>query len=910
MKEDQFDAINSIGSGGSGGGELSFQVRPSSAPSSPSADSSQGVNLPPLSDRQPVPSESSRPDAPQMRQESQTPDPDVERSPVTQPASTDPQPPLNLLNPPKTSQPQSPDLPFASPSVKRIPSQPLPSTESIAPTISRGSDAAASPSSNATVPTAKLPLAKRSTNGKLHQPISALKPVLPRYGVHSGSHAMSNNENGQSETGSEIPTAIATPNAPTARLQEHLDPTSDPILPLTADAANSAWGTSASQAQPTATPAKPTSSKSSQSKPFKSRSFRLDRLNSRRAQAMSASIKRSLMAISSFVTWTIFWALALGLSGGLGYLAFQRLTSLPPVPDCQDLPPLAADRAQLYCAREAAESGQIADLDAAVDLVRDWEPDHPLHKESQELLTDWSESLLAIARDRIQQSDLVGAVDAASHIPPSSSAYQEAQDAIAHWQTQWERGETLYAEAQEAIRNQNWDLANERLVDLGSLENEYWRRQQADQLTQQILEERQGWQLLQQARRVAEDAEPDELGDAIALVTQISPRRHAWEAAEVDLNQWSQTLVDYGMAQWQQGNQAQAIAIMQQVPPHPSLTPQVQDLIRYSHAQQLASTDAPFWMPTLGHTWGLFSAIATAENIQPDSTLYAQAQADIQQWQLELEDVMQLQVANFMASLGSRQTLAMAIDQAATIESDRPRRVQAQTLVAHWQQEIERMEDQPYLDRAYRIAGARTVPAYQQAIAQARLIQPGRALRIDAQTAIAHWFNQIEIIEDQPLLDEAYALANANQLQEAIRTADRIPEDRELYDEAQSAILSWQTEIRNIAIAADRPVLNEAYGLAAQEWYTDAIDLASQIGRGSPLYGEAQGAIAQWEIEREAIWDSWDNESSSDSRASISNPIYIDPEPAPSPPPAPSPAPAPPPPSPSYDGYYSPNYRQ
>jgi soluble cytochrome b562 len=536
----------------------------------------------------------------------------------------------------------------------------------------------------------------------------------------------------------------------------------------------------------------------------------------------------------------------------------------------------------LYCAREAAQSGQAEDLIAGIHLVETWPEDHPLHTDAQALMFDASRALLSMARATINESDLDQAVDLASQIPPQSLLYEEAQTAIARWKDIWQQGEVLYTTAQQALKDRNWDLANEQLVEMGYLDNDYWRREQTDALTQQILRERQGWEYLQQARRLATTNQPEQLAESMALLQKMSPQSYVWEDAQVDFQRWRQTLIGVGMQRWQQGNLQGAIALLRNIAPDPSLDKNVQDLVKFSHAYFLANQTNQRWQPNLQQIWNLSQAIAIADQIPSDSPLYPQVEASLETWQLSLQDLNQLQVASIVADLGNRRSLELAIQQAQAISVDRPRRVQAQTLIAHWQLGIQRLEDQPILDRAYALAASETIPALQAAITQAQEIPLGRALRLDAQTAIAQWRGKIQAIEDQPMLDEATALAEAGRWEDAIRSAQRIQQGRSLYDDAQAAIAQWRGEIQSALIAQDRTILNEANALAAKEWYTAAIDRASQIGANRPLYGEAQASIAQWRSARSAFLN---QRSTSAPSASSSSP-------------------------PSGGGYYSPGYSQ
>lgn len=555
--------------------------------------------------------------------------------------------------------------------------------------------------------------------------------------------------------------------------------------------------------------------------------------------------------------WSLFWLIAFFTSGGVGVAALLWLTSLPPIPDCQKLPVLVPDADRLYCAREAARSGDAAQLMAAVQVVQNWPTQHPLHQEAQRLLSHWSEGLLRAARQRIEQSDLVGAIALASAIPPSSPLYDEARQAIAEWNNQWHQGDQIVQTAREALRQQNWRKASEQLLALGQMENDYWRRQQADTLTRQILAEKTGWESLKKARKLAKDEKNKrDLAQAIALVYPIDRQTETWGQARFDLARWSGKLADAALQQWQRGDTEGAIALGRQIPASVQLPTPQQDLVRLSHATQLATADTSPWFPSLVQSWGLLEGVAAVQAIPPESPFYLRAQALLQEWQDHLQDVQQLQTASTLAALGQRPPLEWAIAQANQIAPGRPRRTQAQTLAAHWRLQLERTEDMPYLRRAMQRAAPGTIESLQAAIAAARQV-PRRALWAEAEQAIATWTDQIETIEDQPILDRAQQLARQNRLRDAIRAARQIGQGRALFAQAQAAIDGWQAEITRVETAQDRRILDRAVAQANRGRLTAAIDLAAQIGRGRPLYSEARGAIAQWEAERAAAWESW-----------------------------------------------------
>jgi soluble cytochrome b562 len=119
-----------------------------------------------------------------------------------------------------------------------------------------------------------------------------------------------------------------------------------------------------------------------------------------------------------------------------------------------------------------------------------------------------------------------------------------------------------------------------------------------------------------------------------------------------------------------------------------------------------------------------------------------------------------------------------------------------------------------------------------------------------AQTLIAEWENAVERVQDQPILDAAIALAKKGDLNSAIQTAEKIESDRALYSEAQSNIGQWVAQIQAVE---DRPILNEAEALASDGRLSEAISRASDIGPSRAMYDEAQSRIADWAERRRQI---------------------------------------------------------
>ncbi|MBF1999804.1 MAG: hypothetical protein IGS38_03700 [Synechococcales cyanobacterium M58_A2018_015] len=504
---------------------------------------------------------------------------------------------------------------------------------------------------------------------------------------------------------------------------------------------------------------------------------------------------------SGQTNWSSHWLL-LGLSlccalGGMAVAAFVWLTSLPPVTDCEKVSSQSTEREQLFCAQTAAQSGDLSHLLAGIELVGQWTPDHPLYREAQQSLEDWSKTVLTRARQRHAQGDLQGALELANRIPASSPLYQEAQAKVAEWQQQQQQGEAILRAAQHAMQQRNWEEASRQIRALTELESNYWQFQQFNALSQQLLTERKAWQSLLQARSLAQTNRAQQISAAMTLANQIERDTYAWTAAETNLKQWGETLLKVGVQQWQAGDLESAIALGKQVTLSQALAPEAQNLIKLSEARKLARKSVTHWKASPDQIFHLMEAVAAASQIPPESRFHQLAQATLQHWQAQLQDVTQLHYAQIIASLKQPSTLRIAAQQAQQVAADRPRRVQAQTLIAHWNSEIQRLEDGPYLARAQTLADQNTIAALQSAITLARQILPGRTLYGEAQSAIASWQSQIQVLEDRPLLAEAQQLADQGNWEAAIQVASRVSVGRALYGEAQAAIDNWQAAIWN-----------------------------------------------------------------------------------------------------------------
>lgn len=547
----------------------------------------------------------------------------------------------------------------------------------------------------------------------------------------------------------------------------------------------------------------------------------------------------------TFWQWQLIWLSLLVGFGITGAAAFLWLLTMPPPPNCQQLSPLAADGERLYCAQQAAKSGKLEQLESAIALVQSWPKEHPLYPQGQQSIGEWSKAILSFARAKIEAGDLQGALGIVAKIPKTSPSYPEVQEAVNSWQKNWQEGQKLYDTAQAALKAEDlrkaWDYAQA----LYKLENVFWSQKRYNELIQQIAVERNGWRRLEEARELAKEGTPQKFAEAIVLARKIDPQLFAYKKAEEEIVAWSRILLGMANKRLEAKDLPGTIAAASVVPADSPLFPEAQDLMQLARAKAV-TWDQSISTPLAQHIFSLLEGKGAASQIAAGRPLYRQAQAQIENLDVQFQDLMRLQVASTLASFGQSLTFDMAIDQAQKIGPKQPRRVHAQTLVASWRREIQRIEDQSFLMLAKQLAEPGTLEGLKAGMAQAVLVALNRPRRVEAQTLLAAWTKRIEVIEDQPFLDAALALAKQGKLGEAIDKASEIKNGRSLYAKAQDNIYKWVGELQ---VAQDRPILDRAAELASQGRLSAAINVASQIAYGRALHSEAAGAIGRWSAE-------------------------------------------------------------
>ena len=584
----------------------------------------------------------------------------------------------------------------------------------------------------------------------------------------------------------------------------------------------------------------------------------LQKAAGRQIAAGAQGTLRTISPIAVACKWQLIWLGILATAGGTAIAAFIWLSKVPPAVDCKQISSWSAESERLSCAQQSAGSGKPEQILEAIKLVKDWTSEHPLYGQAQALMQEWSNTLLVLARDRVAQKDLKGGIALANQIPASSAVYKDAQSAVKRWREEFNKGQTLYDKILIALKKQNWDLASEHMAALSLINDPSWQ-DRLSEIRQRTTDEKVAWQYLKDARSFVKSTSPDQWGRAIAITDPINRATFVWAQAKNDVLQWRNAV--FGLAIVRLGKQdlVGASSLASSIPASVKLTSDNQDLIRLIRAKEV-DADTDYRQPALERLAPLWLAIQLLRQINSQSPFYAQAKALLPRLDLEAQGLVQLNLASTLSNVQQRSTLQLAIAQAQQIPLKHPRRLHAQTLLAQWRKEAEWMEDRPVLRQAQQLAKTGKIDPLRSAVALASLVKPQRALSQEAQSSIVDWTVQIQTIEDKPILDEAKAVATSGRLGQAIQVAARVQSGRALYGEAQSLMGEW---VYQIQLVEDRPILNQAAGLASGGYLTRAIDVASQISPRRALYREAQGAISRWAGERATILRAREREAAS-----------------------------------------------
>lgn len=550
------------------------------------------------------------------------------------------------------------------------------------------------------------------------------------------------------------------------------------------------------------------------------------------AQSRTKTIGKLPGFLKSWVLWAVLLTF---VPGTIAFMSMAMLLKLPSAPNCPSIFwPLASASVRMHCAQLAASKNTVNDLLQAISLVKHLPKNHPLRSEIDANLELWSQEILELADESFQNGKIEEAIATARRIPDDMPAYKLVEDKIADWRSTWSKANEIYKNTEDQLRAERWQQAFMTAAKLLRLDSRFWTTVKYEELNNIITTSRKDGEKLEEAKDLAKTSNVDKILKAIKIVQAIQKNSYIYEKAQKLIPTFGRQILELAEAKIEQKDADEAIYIAQQIPGIPDLETEVEDFIALADAQRSAWT---------GSVSGLELAISQAQQIDSSRSNYDKAQQLIYSWQLEIEDVARLEKARTLAMGGKVVDLNAAIAEAGLIPVSNPRAREARREMSNWRAQVQTIEDQPYLDRADQLAMLQDMNSLQAAIAEASQVRRGRALYPQARRKIRKWRGTVQRIEDQPYLDRAKVLASNGNLTEAINVAGQIGSNRALSREAQRSIKGWRSQIRA------QGNWQEAKALAQQgtaNALSRAIRIARRIPRTNFLRNDAEPAIEQW----------------------------------------------------------------
>jgi hypothetical protein len=535
------------------------------------------------------------------------------------------------------------------------------------------------------------------------------------------------------------------------------------------------------------------------------------------------------------LTWK-FWAAFLVITfGGVGFLATWQLLNMQKSPNCPKIFwPIASASLRLYCAQLSADSRTVEGLLEAITLVEALPVDHPLRSQVNQQVEEWAQDILNLAEKDYQAGNLQQAIAKARQIPNNVEVAGIIEERIAKWQETWTEGNGIIAKLEENLRASNWNQSFRLAVELLNLNNEYWATVKYNEAIAKITVAREDSSKLDNAFNLFSRGGLDNWLKVIEEARKIQPSSYAYQEAQKLIGKTEDKLKEYAERLIERKNWQALRDLANQTPENLKIKEDVTDWALLSEAALDAES---------GTVEGLEAGILGLEKIDASRPLYQTAVALRERWQLEVQDIRILSEARDLAQAGTIEQYSAAITKAREVPQNNPLWSQAQQEIGSWNRQIQIIEDRPILERAQEISLPGDIASLSNAIIQARAIGQNRALYGDAQREIRGWQERIERMEDQPILDQAQALANLKDYSTAIETANQIRPGRALSGEASQNIRLWRREVRA------RQNLQQANQLAATgtaEGLTRAIALVTNISTKTDAGVQRSELLERW----------------------------------------------------------------
>jgi len=388
------------------------------------------------------------------------------------------------------------------------------------------------------------------------------------------------------------------------------------------------------------------------------------------------------------------------------------------------------DGEKLAEARSLADAGGLDNLLKAIKIVQELPASSFYYQEAQTELKNLGNQMLDLALAQLDRQDLDQALSIARQVPAAAQLEKEKQDFILLAQAHADAWLGNTASLERAIAQVQKLRADRPYYGKAQALISRWQREIQDVIR------------LERAERYAQSGLVPDLNAAIAELREI-PRDHPrWEQAQDNIQKWTREV--------------------QMIQDQPYLT----------RAEQLARS---------GNVADLQAAINEASQIAPGRSLYTQAQDRIWEWRSTIQRIEDEPILAQARALANQGDLPSAIAIAQQIQAQRSLYDEAQSDIRDWQATVDGRQN---LQNAYQQASVPTPASLASAIRTADRVTERSGLRADADQAIQQWsYQMLAIAENRSGYDLPGAIAIARQ----------IPAGTPAYGEAQARIERWQS---------------------------------------------------------------------------------------------------------------------
>jgi hypothetical protein len=333
---------------------------------------------------------------------------------------------------------------------------------------------------------------------------------------------------------------------------------------------------------------------------------------------------------------------------GTGILGVWLLSKMDDV-ECQTvwLSPLATESTRLYCAQVTADRRTATDLAEAIKLVDSISLSHPLRQDGDRLVQQWSNRLLELGDAAFQAGKLEDAIAILESIPGNTTLHHSATQRIQQWRETWKTAEDMFQKTQDAIASNDLAIASAEARTLLKINNEYWRTTRFQDIVNQIQTAKENKNAQAAADRKKKIANPpfEKLRPLTTNELMSRWQKEQDQEAGIHLKKARSLAVTGEVSRLQD-----AIGEAQMVLSGSAEYPQAQQLIKDWSNQIETLEDRPSLNRAValarnGDIASLEAAITEANSIYFGRALYREAQANIDQWSIQVRQLYDRQYA-------------------------------------------------------------------------------------------------------------------------------------------------------------------------------------------------------------------------------------------------------------------------